>query len=269
MLARDLAMALDPVRLLAAGAIAADPWQAELLRSGADRALLLCSRQAGKSTVVAALAAHEAMYRAPALVLLLSPSLRQSQELFRKVAAFLAALPGFAIDGDETSLKVELANGSRLLALPGKEETIRGYSGVRLLVIDEAARVPDALYHAVRPMLAVSGGRLVALTTPWGKRGFFFHEWTEGGPSWRRVRVTAPECPRISPAFLEGERRALPESVYAQEYLCEFRETDDQVFSYDQVAALVSGNVAPLFAPSEGPAPERGGGVLPLFGGGV
>lgn len=80
--------------------------------------------------------------------------------------------------------------------------------------------------------------------------------------------MTAPECPRISPAFLEGERRALPEAVYAQKYLCEFRETDDQVFTYDQVAAMVTGKVAPLFQ-SGGPAPGAGGGVPPLYGGGA
>lgn len=269
MLARDLAMALDAARVMEEAAIAADPWQAELLRSRAARMLLLCTRQAGKSTVVAGMAVHEALYFAPALVLLLSPSERQSKELLRKVDTFRAALPALVPDGDQSTLQMEFVNGSRIIALPGKEETIRGFSGVRLLVIDEAARVSDALYHAVRPMLAVSGGRLVALTTPWGKRGFFFHEWTEGGPDWHRVRVTAPECPRISRAFLEGERRALPEAVYAQEYLCEFRETDDQVFSYDQVAAMVTGKVAPLFGTGGGPASGTGGGVPPLYGGGA
>lgn len=113
----------------------------------------------------------------------------------------------------ESALRLELQNGSRIVSLPGKEETIRGYSGVRLLVVDEAARVPDSLYYSVRPMLAVSGGRLVCLSTPFGKRGFFHQEWIEGH-GWERVKITADQCPRISKAFLEEERRSLGDWWY-------------------------------------------------------
>src|SRR5262249_22658095 len=130
--------------------------------------------------------------------------------------------------------------------LPDSERTIRGYSGVSLLIVDEASRVEDALYHAVRPMLAVSRGRLLALSTPFGKRGWFFGEWTS--PSrWQRVRVTAEQCPRISPAFLAEERRSLGERWYRQEYLCSFEETLDAVFAHEDVQAALSGNVLPLF----------------------
>ena len=77
-------------------------------------------------------------------------------------------------------LKAQMENGSRILALPGTEKTVRGYAQASLVVIDEAARVEDELIAAVRPMLAVSegGGRLIALTTPAGKRGWFFDAWT-------------------------------------------------------------------------------------------
>ncbi len=108
----------------------------------------------------------------------------------------------------ESALRLELANGSRLVSLPGTERTVRGYSGVALLVIDEAARVSDALYYSVRPMLAVSGGALLALTTPDGKRGWFYEAWS-GAEPWRRVEVKARDCPRISPEFLREERRVL------------------------------------------------------------
>jgi hypothetical protein len=77
-----------------------------------------------------------------------------------------------------TGQGLELGSGSRIVSLPGTEGTIRGYSAVSLLIGDEAARVSDALYYAVRPMLAVSQGRLLALSTPFGKRGWFCEEWT-------------------------------------------------------------------------------------------
>jgi hypothetical protein len=226
----------DAVILLRQSGMEPDPWQAAMIRSQADRILLLCSRQSGKSTTTAALALATAIREPGSLVLLLSPSLRQSGELFKKVMDHYRALAVPVPTTAESALRLELANGSRLVSLPGTEGTVRGYSGVRLLVIDEAARVEDALYYAVRPMLAVSGGRLIALSTPFGKRGFFHKEYTEG-EGWERVKVTAYECPRISPAFLEEERRSLPAMWFASEYLCEFTDTVDQVFLHDHVQA--------------------------------
>src|SRR5690242_17430023 len=119
-----------------------DPWQARLLRGRAQQMLLLCCRQAGKTRTAAAMAVDEAAHRAPALVLILAPALRQSQESFRRVRQTLNALgPAAPPLARETALGLEMANGSRIVCLPGKEATVRGYSGVSLLIVDEAARV--------------------------------------------------------------------------------------------------------------------------------
>lgn len=150
-----------------------DPWQTEVLTSDARRILLNCSRQSGKSTVTALLAVHTAHFQPESLVLLLSPGQRQSQELFKKALDIHRSFADSVDTHAESALRLELKNGSRILALPGKEETVRGYSGVRLLAIDEAARVPSDLYLSIRPMLAVSGGRLIALSTPYGTRGWW------------------------------------------------------------------------------------------------
>jgi Phage terminase large subunit len=100
---------------------------------------------------------------------------------------------------------MELANGSRLVALPGDDDaTIRGYSAPRMVAIDEAARVSDSVYAALRPMLATSGGQLIALTTPYGRRGWFYEAW-EKEEGWDRTTITAHDCPRITPEFLESE----------------------------------------------------------------
>jgi hypothetical protein len=207
--------------LMRACGMAPDPWQALVLRQAGDRTLLNCCRQSGKSSIAAVLALHTAMYESGRLILLLSPSLRQSQELFKKVQDAYLKLTNPTPLQAESALRYEFTNGSRIIALPGTEPTIRGYSGVDLLVIDEAARVDDELYYAVRPMLAVSRGRLLALSTPWGQRGWWHQEWTEGD-GWARVEVPATACPRIAPSFLEEERRTLPEAVYQSEYACRF-----------------------------------------------
>ena len=245
-LAADLALALDPVRLAVRANVVPDPWQAEVLRSHASRMLLNCSRQSGKSTVTSVLAIHTALYTPGALVLLLSPSLRQSQELFKKCLVTYRAAGRPVPASAESAMRLELDNGSRVVSLPGTDGSIRGFSAVRLLLIDEASRVLDDLYRAVRPMLAVGAGRLVAMSTPFGKRGWWHDAWT-GDEAWERVRVPASACSRIPADFLAEERRALGQWWYRQEYECEFSDTTDSLFGADEVRAAITSDVAPLF----------------------
>ena len=225
-----LSLALDPARIFTAQKIQADPWQQELLRSTDRQILLNCSRQSGKSTTVSALALHQALFSPASLILLLSPSQRQSAEIFRKVLDGYNALHRPVPATYETQLKLELENGSRLVCLPGREETIRSYSGVQLLVIDEAARVPDDLYRSVRPMLAVSNGRLIALSTPFGQRGWFFQEWIRESAEWKKVKISWKNCPRIKPDFMEEELKSLGQHWVDQEYNCLFTALEGLVY---------------------------------------
>ena len=261
----DLAMALDRVTFAReALGFQPDGWQADLLGGDTRRVLLNCSRQSGKSTLAALIALHRALYYPESLVLILAPAMRQSVEAFGKVLAAYRALGRPVPSRSEQKMSLELDNGSRVVSLPGTEKTVRGYSGAALLIVDEAARVDDALYFAVRPMLAVSGGSLIMLSTPWGKRGVFFEEWSSeaGAGSWERYRVSASEVPRISEMFLEEERRSLPARIFRQEYECSFEDVDDQVFSYELVEGAITPEVAPLFAAT--PDDRE---VAPLFGG--
>lgn len=191
---------------------------------------------------------HTALYVPNSLILLLSPGERQSGELFKKcVSVYHAAgCPVKALH--ETELTLALANGSRIVSLPGKDGTVRGFSGARLIVIDEASRVLDSLYYAIRPMLAVSAGRLLLLSTPFGKRGFFHKEWEEGGPDWKRIRIPARECPRIPATFLENERRRMPAARFAEEYGCTFGDAEGAVFTYEQIQATLNPELEPLWA---------------------
>ena len=239
-MAVDLAMALDPVALAEAAGLYPDRWQRNVLRSVAPRVLINASRQSGKSTTVAALTLHTALYQPKSLSLVLSPGERQSKEFLRKAVGLYRALDRPVPSDAENKLELELSNGSRIVALPGNEGTIRGYSGVNLLVVDEASRVPDALYVAVRPMLAVSGGRLVALSTPFGTRGWWYEAYERGGASWERTKITALECPRISAEFLEEERREMGEWWYMQEYFGVFMDAQSAAFRSEDIARAFS-----------------------------
>lgn len=241
----DLSLALDRAAFMRSLGYEPDEWQAAFLQSNAKRVLLNCSRQSGKSTVTAVLALHEAIYRPDALILLLSPSFRQSMELYQKVIDGYMRLDAKSDTDEALATTLRLANGSRIVSLPSSEKTIRGYSGVDLLICDEASRIPDNLFYAVSPMLAVSGGRLIMLSTPFGQRGVYHELWMHS--DYQKVQITADQCPRITRQFLESERRTLPNRIFRQEYYCEFLQTDDAVFSYDDIMNLTTDSVEPLF----------------------
>lgn len=246
MLGSDLAAALDAVAFARQLGIEPDDWQRDTLRSTAPRQLLNCSRQAGKSTVAAVLALHRAIYRPQALCLLLSPTLRQSTELFRRATTLLAQLPQAPRPIEDTKTSLTLDNGARIISLPGSEGSVRGYSAVDLLVIDEASQVPDELYYAVRPFLAVSGGTLVVMSTPRGRSGFFADTWHDG-TGWERTEIPATSVTRISPAFLAEEREALGSYWFEQEYLCMFKTDEASVFDFDDVRRALDPRVTLLF----------------------
>ena len=234
-----------------------DAKQTELLQGNIHRVLLNCTRQWGKSTITAAIALHRAWTRPASMTIVVSPSARQSGEFLRKANLFAKKL-GIRARGDgDNPISLLLPNDSRVVGLPGSEATVRGFSSVSLMVIDEAARVTDELYKAVRPFLAASDGDLMLMSTPWGKRGFFYEEWMNGGPRWQRFKVPATACPRIRPEFLQEERHALGEKWFSQEYLCEFSDVGGTLFSRDVIDRAFSDDVKPLFPAggSFGPRP--------------
>ena len=244
---RDLLDAVDPVgwarRTLG---FTPDAQQQSILTSSNKRILLNCSRQWGKSTVTAAKAVHRAWELPEQLIVAMSPSARQTGELLRKMEDFLRKC-GVKVKGDGSNEQsILLPNGSRIVGLPGGEGTIRGFSSVNLLIVDEAARVADESYRAARPMLAVANGDLLLLSTPFGKRGFFYEEWV-GQSDWQRMTVRAEDCPRIPASFLADERRSLGDLWFRQEYCCEFIDNETQLFGRDTINRALDKDIEPLF----------------------
>ncbi|WP_286857277.1 terminase large subunit domain-containing protein [Methanosaeta sp. UBA356] len=242
----DLAYSLDPV-LWAKEVLGfhPDPWQASLLRSRSKKIILNCSRQSGKSTVCAALGLHESIYRRPSFGLVIAPTQDQSSELMLKFDEFRGAveLPSDYLSTD-TKLAVRFANGNRFIARPGSEKSARSFSAVTLLLEDEAARVADALYNSVRPMLAVSNGRHVLMSTPFGKQNHFFKIWDEQRDLWEWYEIPAEKCPRITKEFLEEEQRTNP--WFEQEYHCVFMDSEGSIFSSDLFRSLANPAVSAM-----------------------
>jgi hypothetical protein len=233
---RHLAGGFDPVKLARNIGMECDPWQAQILRRPHQRELLVIHRQGGKSSASAVASVTAAVYEPGSLVLVVSPSQRQSAELFRTMLTLYRSMGRPVLAEAENTLSLSLENGSRIVALPAGPVTIRGYAACRLLVVDEAAFVGDDTMAAVRPMLSVSHGRMLAMSTPYGRRGWFYE--ASRSNEWRVTTVRAEECPRIPPEFLEAERRALGEWRYRQEYMCEFTDILGRMFSSDDIAAV-------------------------------
>lgn len=241
-LANDLALALDPVQFACkALGFVPEPWQVGVLREATSDMLLNCHRQAGKSTVTAIKGLHRVIYKPEALVLLFSITEDQSIELFKKLTTFLKKLdvhPG--LDKD-TAQGFEFDNGSRVLALPGKPSSVRGYSAPDLVIVDEAAQVPDEMFTAISPMRARNQGQMIEMSTPFGKRGHFYKEWQESSAI--KIEVPVTHTPRITQEFLKAERRRLGERAFMQEYYCQFRDTIEQVFPTDLIERAVTADL--------------------------
>lgn len=233
----------------------ANEQQAEVLRSNARRGILNCCRQWGKSTVTVAKALYRGFAKPGSLVVVSSPSRRQSAEWMRKARGMVAHM-GITPRGDgDNAVSMILPNRSRIVGLPRLEDTVRGFSSVSLLLIDEASRVSDEMYDALQPMLAVTDGDLWIMSTPRGKSGFFYETWAFGGEEWMRVAGAAAECPQISKRFLEEQRRAMSADKFRQEYECEFVGRGAGMFDRELVEGILDAGVEPLW---QGQTPATG-----------
>jgi hypothetical protein len=228
----------EPSMVMELGGMQPDPWQRDLLRSKADRVLLLCSRQLGKSTSTAFVALSQAYMVPNSLVLLISISKDQAVELFLKVTTIHAKLR-LVEENRVLTDYIELRNGSRILALPGTADSARGYSAANLIVIDESARVPDDTWVAVLPIVLASRGRVVCLSTPAGQSGRFYELWTSPSTSWVKIAGRASESPRITKRGLELLLEDLTERRYRNEVELEFLEDVDSYFSSDAIDQIL------------------------------
>ncbi len=263
-----------------------DEWQLHLLRSKAPQTLVLCPRQVGKSLSAAAKALITALTKPRSLSVIISRSQHQAAEVLLKVKILHAAYMGhlrearrlqgvqwqpspitdYAVDEEDSAdattvrdnrLSKEFANGSRIETMACRGETAVGNT-TDLLILDEAARMPDQVYMALRPTLAIAQsagkGELLVLSTPFGKRGWFWEAWKScedakakgNNPDWAQVSIKVEQCPRITPQFLASEERAMGRHWYQQEYLTIFRDAIDSVFSGDDVDRAVVNTGEPL-----------------------
>ena len=276
---RQFLGALDPAEYLRNIGLEPYDWQQEALDPSLRRLIMLTARQSGKSTVVGGKALGKAKYVPGSLVLVICPAQKQSKELMKKIKILMALdkeLPELVRD---STFEVEFTNGSRIIALPGSERSVRSYSGPTMIIFDEAARVQDATYRAARPMMVGAPTELVLLSTPFGQRGFFWETWEKDNPRWKKILVVpafqirnhqiVPAPPlaqfrkqyqkehsgvsvyystRHTQEFLEDELNDIRKGEFwvQQEYMCEFISAAGSLFDPADLLRAVKDNIEPL-----------------------
>ena len=229
-----------------------DRWQREALNSKSHYIIMNCSRQSGKTLIGAVKALHTALFIPDSLTLIIAPTQRQSKLTFHTVKQLVLKVRPLPDLPEDNTLSATFTNGSRIISLPADEARVRGHSAVDLIIEDEAARAPDTLYKAVRPMLAASGGTLLLASTPFGKRGHFYEEWT-GSPrdEWHRISVTADQVSRIKKSYLKVEFEKLGKLWYEQEFFCRFIELQGQAIASTLVERALDDSIEPFLDSEE------------------
>lgn len=205
-----------------------DEWQRAYIRTAGNTAVR-AGRQSGKSFAESLRAALFALLNPNTQTLIIGAVDRQSCELFEKVKSHIITLARHQIKGKPTMHKLELRNGSKILAHPAGRTGygLRNYT-IHKLVVDEAHYVPDEVFVAVLPMLATTGGTIDVLSTPRGNDGFFYDCFN--ADDFTTFHTKSEDCPRISKDFLSQEKKRMTKLQFAQEYEAEFLDSLQQFF---------------------------------------
>jgi hypothetical protein len=269
--AKELLHTLSPSHYIRGLGFSPYAWQEAALMSGNKRKVINGARQAGKSTIVSAKPCHAARFFPGSVSLIVAATEQQAFYDMEKVKEFIARDPSYPGIVRNSDRLVTLDNGSWVMVVPATEKAARGPSAPRLILLDEASRIDDIVYRSgIIPMLTDNPDcELISISTPNGRRGFFFESFNN--PRWERYEVRSPwEVEDLDMALAEGESegayreamaakgirgfysprhgnreeqefnlREMGPLMYRQEYRVEFVEPEDQVFNYEDIERMM------------------------------
>ena len=216
--------------------ITLDKWQQEVLDCKGN-ICLRSGRQVGKSFIISRKAGDFALKHPNKFILIIASVERQSELIFEKVLTYVHDTSRISIKMGKdrpTKHKLQLKNGSTILCVPTGESGygIRGFT-IDMLIADEAAFIPEAVWTAVTPMLAVTQGFIILLSTPFGREGYFARCFTD--PAYTKFHISSEDCPRIDKSFLAHEKATMTRLQYQQEYQGLFVDDLMQFFPDDLI----------------------------------
>lgn len=228
------------------GIIVLDPWQRAVLEHQGN-VCIRAGRQVGKTEVISLKAAQFARDRSGTVTLVIAASQKQSGWLFDRIKGQIdnmEAKKEIKYARESTRTRIWLSNGSEIHSLPAGRtgQFIRGLT-LDLLIADEAAYIPEEVWRAVTPMIAVSRklrglGWVILLSTPFGKGGYFYESYVD--PDFKSFHVSSEKCKRIPKDFLLKEKKRMTKAEYAQEYLGDFIDEWNQFFPTPLIKACMT-----------------------------
>ena len=179
-----------------------DKWQEEVL--AADGNLCICSgRQVGKSQIIAIKAAEFIVRNPKKQVLIISITEDQAERMLQKILLYLSDNYKKLIakgTNRPTKHKIRLINKSEVVTKAvGQYGTgVLGMT-VDVVVPDECAYLPEAIWESITPMLLTTGGKMWLLSTPNAKQGYFFDAYTDPSMGFKTFHVTSEEVAKARP----------------------------------------------------------------------
>lgn len=270
-------------------------WQAQVLPDIINRwVMLLCARQSGKTHIVGGKCLHKAKHKIPSFCVVVSPSKDQSKLVMRKVEELSLRDGELPVLKNDNEFDKRWVTGSEIRAFPGTERSVRGPSKPDIIIFDEGARVLDETYAAVTPMTTAAGTQVVASSTAFGRRGWFYRNWVNPKSYYQKILVRIPWEPvrgelvdampadKFKAKWAErgvdayySERHVKwevqrdlddhGEQWIRQEYCCEFLEDELGLFRMDDIMAAFRSEQADIFKPKMNllePVAGRGGRVF-------
>lgn len=213
-------------------------WQNQILETKGN-ICVRAGRQVGKSTVISRKAGEFAVKNRNKCIMVISATERQAYLLFEKILSYVhLKYRAMICSGKKkpTKHKIELKNGSIIHCLPVGETGygIRGYT-INLLIADEAAFIPEEVFRSLTPSLAATGGKIILLSTPHGREGYFARCFSDS--TYSKWHISSEQVEHMDKEFLAHEKQTMTKMQYMQEYQGEFVDQLLQFFSDNLIKA--------------------------------
>ncbi|WP_425408410.1 terminase large subunit domain-containing protein [Hyphococcus sp.] len=222
---------LNPTFIFEENNLTALPYQIELLECVADTWLVLASRRAGKSTTVAALAAHTALSLPDQSILVCLPTEAQAEIIIRMAKNLIVGAGLGSECKPFRKLLIEGKNSSRIEGLSTHNPNNLRSRGATMLIFDESQNISDEAANVVLPMISnVDRPKLICIGTPGPKR-WFYRLWKDESEEARRIKLPATKIPFINQKTLDRQKSIMTNNAFEAEFNVNWDSAEGSVFS--------------------------------------
>lgn len=203
-------------------------------------------RQAGKTTIIAAICLHHVLFNKNYAVAVLAHKHSQAREILSRIQLAYEWLPKWLQQGivkwNEGTL--ELENGSSIITAATTTGSLRGGS-FNMIYLDEFAFVPsnmqEEFFTSVYPVISSGQTSKVVITSTPNGLNMFYKLWVdseEGNNSYKRVEVFWSDVPGRDEKWKLETIRNTSERQFRQEFECEFLGSSNTLINASKLRQL-------------------------------